>query len=68
MRQSEQNGGRRTWSVLRQDDNGNVATVKAGLAREEALRLAAEYESKGHKQTYWAIPHDELHPESQPNT
>lgn len=44
----------RTWSVMRQDDNGNVATVKAGLTREEAFRLAAEYESKGHKQTYWA--------------
>jgi hypothetical protein len=42
------------WSVCRQDDNGNVALVKAGLTQTEALRLIAEYEAKGHKQTYWA--------------
>jgi hypothetical protein len=41
------------WSVWRQDDNGNVALVKAGLTRTEALQLIAEYEAKGHKQTYW---------------
>ena len=42
------------WSIWRQDDNGNVALVKAGLTQTEALRLIAEYEAKGHKQTYWA--------------
>jgi hypothetical protein len=42
------------WSVWRQDDNGNVALVKAGLTRTEALRLTADLESRGHKQTYWA--------------
>jgi hypothetical protein len=42
------------WSVWRQDDNGNVALVKAGLTQTEALRLIDEYEAKGHKQTYWA--------------
>jgi hypothetical protein len=43
-----------TWSVWRQDDNGNVFMVKSGLTEAEALRLVAEYEAKGHKQTYWA--------------
>jgi hypothetical protein len=43
-----------SWSVWRQDDNGNVALVKAGLTRTEALQLIAEYEAKGHKQTYRA--------------
>jgi hypothetical protein len=42
------------WSIWRQDDNGNVSLVKAGLKRTEALLLIAEYESKGHKQIYWA--------------
>ena len=42
------------WSVWRQDDNGNVALVKSGLTQAAAIRLSAEYEAKGHKQTYWA--------------
>lgn len=46
--------GRPGWSVWRQDDNGNVSLVKAGLTHIEAFSLIAEYEAKGHKQTYWA--------------
>jgi hypothetical protein len=46
--------GAPNWSVWRQDDNGNVSLVKAELTREEALQLIAEYETKSHKQTYWA--------------
>jgi hypothetical protein len=42
-----------TWSVMRQDDNGNVALIKSGLTKKEALRVVKEYEAKGHKQTYW---------------
>jgi hypothetical protein len=42
-----------TWAVHRQDDNGNRFVVRAGLGREEAIRLAAELESRGHKQLYW---------------
>lgn len=42
-----------TWSVQRQDDNGNVSQIGSGLTKAEARRLAAEYEAKGHKQTYW---------------
>lgn len=41
------------WAVHRQDDNGNRFVVRAGLAREEAERLAAELEARGHKQLYW---------------
>ncbi len=43
-----------TWSVWRLDDNGNVFMIKNGLAENDALRLVREYETKGHKQTYWA--------------
>jgi UDP-N-acetyl-2-amino-2-deoxyglucuronate dehydrogenase len=42
-----------SWNVCRQDDNGNRFVVRRGLTREEALRLVAEYEARGHKQTYW---------------
>jgi len=48
------NTGIPNWSIWRQDDNGNVTLVTAGLTQTEALRLIAEYEAKGHKQTYWA--------------
>ena len=43
-----------TWTVHRQDDNGNRFVVRAGLSREEAERLVAEFEALGHKQLYWA--------------
>ena len=46
--------GAHCWSVWRQDDNGNVTLVKEGLTRTEALRLTADLEARGHKQTYWA--------------
>jgi UDP-N-acetyl-2-amino-2-deoxyglucuronate dehydrogenase len=42
------------WSVWRTDDNGNTFLVRAGLTREEAERLVAEFEGRGHKQTYFA--------------
>ncbi|MBI1902857.1 MAG: hypothetical protein HYS13_17305 [Planctomycetia bacterium] len=44
----------RGWSVCRQDDNGNRFVVATRLGREEAEKLAAELESREHKQTYWA--------------
>ena len=40
------------WSVWRQDDNGSRFEMSAGHTREEAERLAAEFEARGHKQTY----------------
>jgi hypothetical protein len=45
-----------TWAVHRQDDNGNRFVVQTRLSREEAVRLAAEFEAKGHKQFYWVQP------------
>jgi hypothetical protein len=45
-----------TWVVYRQDDNGNRFVVRRGLDRAEAEQLVAEFEARGHKQTYWAEP------------
>jgi len=42
------------WSVWRQDDNGNVFLVRAGLTEAAAVTLSRELEREGHKQTYWA--------------
>ena len=42
-----------TWSVYRQDDNGNRFLVKSNLTEPKARALAAELESHGHKQLYW---------------
>lgn len=43
----------RQWCVKRLDDNGNVFVLRAGLSRDEAERLVAEYQARGHKQSYW---------------
>ena len=45
-----------TWTVHRKDDNGNHFVVQTRLNREEAARLVAEFEARGHKQVYWAEP------------
>jgi len=42
------------WSVWRTDDTGNTFRVRENLTHEEALRLVAEFEARGHKQTYYA--------------
>lgn len=39
-----------TWTVYSQDDNGNRFVVDRHLSREQAARLAAEFEARGHKQ------------------
>ena len=36
------------------DDNGNEYVMRSDLGLEAALHLVAEYEARGHKQTYWA--------------
>ncbi|MBL8264162.1 MAG: hypothetical protein JNM58_17250 [Xanthomonadaceae bacterium] len=41
------------WCVMRQDDNGHVAMIVDGLDREAAQAIAADFEARGHKQTYW---------------
>jgi UDP-N-acetyl-2-amino-2-deoxyglucuronate dehydrogenase len=43
----------RTWTVYRQDGNGNRFVVSTRLSREEAERLVTEFEARGHKQVYW---------------
>lgn len=42
-----------TFSVWRQDDNGNAFVVQAGLTEAEAKQLVADMEATGHKQIYW---------------
>jgi len=53
-----------TWSVMRQDDNGNRFVVQTGLSHEEAERLVAEYQDLGHKQLYWAEQEEANIPDS----
>ena len=45
-----------TWTVHRQDDNGNRFVVERHLSREDAERLVQTFEARGHKQYYWAEP------------
>lgn len=44
------------WRVWRQDDNGNRFALSEALDEDEARRLAADYQQRGHKQLYWAEP------------
>ena len=44
------------WSVFRQDDNGNEFEMHRDLPKEEAKRLARQYETTGHKQLYSVRP------------
>jgi UDP-N-acetyl-2-amino-2-deoxyglucuronate dehydrogenase len=46
-------GSDATWSVWRTDDTGNTFLVRDNLTREEAQLLVAEFEARGHKQTYF---------------
>jgi UDP-N-acetyl-2-amino-2-deoxyglucuronate dehydrogenase len=54
----------KTWSVWRQDDYGNRFEVRQGLSQADALRLVAEFEARGHKQSYWAEPGSTQGPQS----
>jgi UDP-N-acetyl-2-amino-2-deoxyglucuronate dehydrogenase len=42
------------WAVYRIDDNGNTFVVREHVSRDEADRVVAEFEARGHKQMYWA--------------
>jgi L-amino acid N-acyltransferase YncA len=53
MRDATDAGPADRWAVWRTDDTGNSFLVRDRLSREEAARLAAEFEARGHKQTYW---------------
>jgi hypothetical protein len=50
---AEPSGPSGSWAVYRIVDNANVYPVRGGLTRGEAERLAAEFQARGHKQTYW---------------
>lgn len=43
----------KSWSLWRQDDNGNQAVVVSGLTQADAQLMAKTYEDRGHKQLYW---------------
>jgi diadenosine tetraphosphate (Ap4A) HIT family hydrolase len=43
----------RSWTVWRQDDNGNQFEVAQHDSRADAEAQAATMEARGHKQTYW---------------
>lgn len=43
-----------SWQVWRQDDNGVRAVLQRNLRRDDAERIALAFESRGHKQMYWA--------------
>lgn len=44
------------WSVWRRDDHGNEFEMARDLDEAEARRLAAQYEARGHKQSYRTSP------------
>lgn len=43
----------KSWTVNRQDDNGNRFAVRSFDSEAAARDHAAELESHGHKQLYW---------------
>lgn len=43
------------WRVLRLDDNGNTYVVATELDERAARELAAQFEARGHKQTYFVV-------------
>lgn len=46
----------RRWRVWREDDHGRRFEVSRGHTEEEARLLVAEYERRGHRQSYGAEP------------
>lgn len=46
-------GESKRWIVCRLDDNGNEFVVARTRTLDEAEALVAEFEARGHKQTYW---------------
>lgn len=43
----------RVWVLWRQDDQGNRFAVEGFADKEKALARMRDFESRGHKQTYW---------------
>jgi hypothetical protein len=41
------------WAVWRQDESGGKCLDAANLIEHQARSMVADFEAKGHKQTYW---------------
>jgi hypothetical protein len=50
----DKNDEKGEWRVVRQDWHGNEFDMAEGLSEDKAKSIAAEFNAKGHKQTYWA--------------
>ena len=48
------------WLVIRQDDNGNIYVVSAHATQVQALREAAAFEARAHKQMYSVVRRDQF--------
>lgn len=46
---------KRSFVVMRTDDNGNDFEVTRVATRSEAEALTRELETRGHKQLYWIV-------------
>lgn len=44
------------WSVWREDDHGGRFEIRRGMRLEDAEQLVRDFESRGHKQSYWREP------------
>ena len=56
QKEAQEPAGSDDWCVVRLDDNGNTFILARGLSREEAQKMVADYERRGHKQTYMSRP------------
>jgi hypothetical protein len=45
-----------SWSVWRQDDNGNRFEIARELTRKAAEATVMDFEERGHKQASWVEP------------
>lgn len=50
--------GRPAFAVVRQDDHGTQAVMATAATRKAADAIVAEYEERGHKQTYSVVELD----------
>lgn len=41
------------YELWRQDDNGHKFLVETFSCKADAIKAMKEFESRGHKQTYW---------------
>ena len=56
MKGESTSGQEASWSVWRQDDNGNRFELAREITRKAAEAEVKEFEERGHKQAYWVEP------------